>query len=328
MHVRTTAPARIFAGLVPPELVSRCDVDAGAEERSPLEVDPAGTLRRIADTLARKDAVVAAEVPVVRQIAPSLIVSDAPFLAGDIAHAAAVPCVAMTNFSWDWIAEPFVSAAGGDPRLVEAVGESYAKMDALLRMPLGGVSAAFRRVIDVPLVANHATRDRAEVLRRLNIRPDDRRKRVLFGVRGAIPTELLARSAASADDLLYLCPTNEPGDVPAGVVATPIGADLDFSDVLQICDVVVGKMGYGLIAECIASGATLLWPRRSGFREDQVVEREGPQVMRMRELPLADFYAGRWNDHVRAAAALPPPPVTIRTDGAEVCAEWIARPAI
>ncbi|HEX8913894.1 MAG TPA: hypothetical protein VF796_16210, partial [Humisphaera sp.] len=138
----------------------------------------------------------------------------------------------------------------------------------------------------------------------------------------------LAAAAAAAPDLLYVCPTNEPGDVPPGVLPAVVGGAgpdaLDFSDMLRACDVVVGKMGYGLVAECIASGVALLWPRRTGFREDEVVERDGPAVMRMRELPLADFHAGRWAEHARAAAALPQPPMVMRADGAEVCADWIA----
>ena len=340
VRVRTTAAPRIFAGVLPAGNVTPCDVDAGAAERSPLEVDAAGTLDRMAATLARRDAVVAAELDLLRDLRPSLIVEDVQFLAGDVAAAAGVPCVGLSNFSWDWIAEPYVAAETGaaletpDRRwIVDAIGQSYAKMDALLRLPLGGVSDAFRRVIDVPLVANHARLDPADVRSALGIDPGDDRPRALFGVRGSIPTETLAAAARGAPDVLLFCPTNEPGDVPPGVLAAPIGVPLalpggrsvtlDFSDVLRACNVVVGKMGYGLVAECIASGVALLWPRRTGFREDEVTERDGPRVMRMLELPRADFEAGRWAEHLLAAAGLPPPPEAMRTDGAEVCAGWI-----
>jgi L-arabinokinase len=351
VRVRTTAAARMFDGVLPAANVSPCDVDAGAAERSPLEVDAAGTLDRIAATLARRDAVVAAELPVLRELRPGLIVSDIPFLAGDVAAAADIPCVGLSNFTWDWIAERYVEAEAASPacagrpdrrRVLGAMSDSYAKMQAVLRLPLGGVSAAFRQVIDVPLVANHARRGRDEVLRALAIDPADGRPRVLFGIRGAIPTETLAAAAREAPDLLFLCPTNEPGDVPPGVLPVPLGrpmastgrtagggspaaaVTLDFSDALQACDAVVGKMGYGLVAECIVSGVALVWPRRAGFREDEVTERDGPRVMRMRELPAADFRAGRWAEHLRAAVALPGPPEVMRADGAEVCAAWIA----
>ena len=39
IHVRTAAPARIFAGLLPADHVSATAIDAGAAEHSPLEID-------------------------------------------------------------------------------------------------------------------------------------------------------------------------------------------------------------------------------------------------------------------------------------------------
>lgn len=322
MHVRTTAPARIFAGLVPPERVSPTEIDAGAAERSPLQIDAAGTLDRIEAVVSRKQSLIESELAFLGPLRPGLILSDIPFLAGTVAAAAGVPCVGVSNFSWDWIVEPFVRELNRSQAALDEIGAGYHAMEAILRLPLGGISSAFRKVIDVPLVANRSRRPAEDLLRQLRLDPGDGRRRVLFGVRGAVPTETLARAAASAPDCLILCPTNEPGEVPHGVIPVPVGPALDFSDVLQVCEVVVGKMGYGLIAECIASGVALLWPRRSGFREDEIVERDGPAVLRMREIPLDAFHAGDWAPHLRAAAALPPAE-PIRTDGAKVCARWI-----
>lgn len=328
VRVRTRAPARIFAGVLPEDRIAESDVDAGAAERSTLEIDAAGTLARIAEVLDRKAQIIAVELPIVRAMKPALIVADIPFLAGDIAAAAGVPCVGLSNFTWDWIAEPLAAEAPARPGLLQEVSDCYAKMSLLLRLPLGGVSDVFPQVIDMPLVANVSQRDPAEVLRHLRIDPTDRRPRALFSLRGAIPSEALAAAVRDAADFLLLCPTNEPGSVPEGSIPVPLRdpqrGDLDFSDVLRICEVAVGKLGYGLVAECIASGVALLWPRRTGFREDAVVEREGPQFLRMREMPREDFHAGRWGGHLRAAVALPPPPKRMPTDGAEQCAAKIA----
>jgi L-arabinokinase len=229
----------------------------------------------------------------------------------------------MSNFSWDWVIEPFVQQLNRSASALEEVSRQYASMAGILRMPLGGISDAFAKVIDVPLVANRSRRTPDEVLRVLRIDPHDDRRRVLFAMRGAISPTVLAAAVASAPDALILCPADEHADIPPGAHPLPIGDDLDFSDVLQVCDVVVGKMGYALTAECILSGATLLWPRRKGFREDAMVERIGPRVMRMHELPLEDFRTGQWAEHIRVAGKLPRPPETMPTDGAEVCASHI-----
>jgi len=324
IHVRTTAPARLFAGVVPAGRVNRSQIDAGAAEHSPLQIDAGGTLDRIEAALARQSRVLDEEMQALRTLRPQVIVSDIPFLAGMVGQAADIPCLGMSNFTWDWIVEPFVERLQRSRPAAEAIRKQYALMTAILRMPLGGISDVFRNVIDVPLVANRSRRDPAEIARQLGIDARDDRRKVLFGIRGAIPTATLAAAARAAPDLLLLCPSNEPGDVPPGLLPVSINESLDFSDVLRICDVVVGKMGYGLIAECIVSGVALLWPRRTGFREDEIVERQGPSVMRMAELPLDDFEAGRWADHIRAAAALPSPSQVMPANGAAVCARHIA----
>ncbi|MDB5295849.1 MAG: hypothetical protein JWO31_1832, partial [Phycisphaerales bacterium] len=143
VHVRTTALPRLFNGVLPPDRVRPCDADAGAAERSPMEVDPDGTLDRMAAALARRDAVVAAELGAIRDLGPRLMVSDVPFLAGDVAAAAGVPCVAMSNFTWDWIAEPWVADRPDRRPLLDAMAAGYARMAGILKMPMGGVSAAF-----------------------------------------------------------------------------------------------------------------------------------------------------------------------------------------
>jgi UDP:flavonoid glycosyltransferase YjiC (YdhE family) len=332
IDVRTRAPARIFQGILPVDAIASTDIDAGAAERSTLEIDPQGTLDRIAGVFARRDQIVAGELEAIRTLRPTLLVSDIPFLAGDVAEAATIPCIGVSNFTWDWIAEPLVASVPGRAQLIAEMSRSYAKFAMLLRLPLGGVLEVFPRIEDAPMVANVSMRDPAEILRHLQIDPADGRRRALFSLRGAVPTQALAAAAAEATDFLLLCPTNEPGALPSGVVPVPLHdlarGNLDFSDVLRVTDVAVGKLGYGLVAECIASGVSLLWPRRTGFREDVVVEREGPRVMRLHELPLADFHEGRWAEHLRTAAALPPPPQKMPTNGAEVCARRIAELAM
>src|SRR5438874_914229 len=101
-HVRTAAPRHIFepavlAGFAP------SDLDAGMVEDGPLRIDAQGTLRRLEDLLGRREHILADELAAVRAIGPRLIVADVPFLAGDVAAAAGVPCLAVSNFTWDWI---------------------------------------------------------------------------------------------------------------------------------------------------------------------------------------------------------------------------------
>ena len=365
-------------------------------ERDALTIDAPGTLRRLIDLLARRDAIVADELAAVRRIAPGLIVADIPFLAGDVAAAAGVPCVGMSNFTWDWICDPLL-APGENPQDREqrtpsplysgertgarglardavdvapcsprerpvtlsrsrAAAESarvspdsgregpgqncspvsgaaqtdpvypavraqivagYAKMHSILQLPFGGVSEAFRERIPVPLVAGRSTRDPFAIRGQLNIHSRDDRRIALVAVRGGVPDDALRTAAEAAPDWLFLttqpCQSQLPGNVQTVAAAGP---DLDFSDLIAISDAVLSKLGYGIVSDSIAAQKALLWPRRTGFREDDVVEADGPRFLRMREIAREDFHRGAWAGPLAALFVQPAPPEKMPVNGA------------
>ena len=309
VYVSTGAPAEIFAGLTAGP-VRRPEIESPVVERDTLTIDWPATLGGAAELLRRRRAVVAREVEAVREIDPALVVADAPFLAGDVAAALGVPCIAVSNFTWDWICEPRRNEHPDGAAVVRGIRASYAHMTALLQLPFGHDTDVFPQVIPVPLIAHRSTRDPGETLRLLGRDPSDRRPRVLVGMRGGVPGETLAAAAAGAPGFQFLT-----SDRPEGV---------SFSDLLAASDVVVSKLGYGMIADCIAAGTRLAWPRRSGFREDEVTEREAPRYLRMAEMPADDFRAGAWASTLERALALPDAPERIALDGAAACARVIA----
>src|SRR6185503_12078838 len=118
-------------------------IDVPVVERDPLSVDWRATLGGAADLLRRRRVIVAQEVEAARELAPSLVVADVPFLAGDVAAALGVPCVAVSNFTWDWIYEPHRSAHADGAAVVRGVRSSYAQMAALLQLPFGHDTGVF-----------------------------------------------------------------------------------------------------------------------------------------------------------------------------------------
>jgi len=257
-----------------------------------------------------------------------LMVTDVPFMAGDVAEAAGVPCVAVSNFTWDWIYEPLFSSdaryAGRYARLLPAIRGGYAKMQTALRLPFGGLSDALTRVIQVPLVAARSSLDRATVLSRSRLDPADPRPRVLIGMRGGLPESTVVAAAAEAGEFLFIVPeaTAPPGR-PPNLQAVPTGPGLDFTDLVSVADVVVSKLGYGTVAECIANGTRMLWPRRWGFREDDVMIEQAPRYLPAQEISREEFSAGRWVGPLCELMKLPPAREPMRVDGAEVCAEFL-----
>lgn len=319
IHIRSTAPPRVFEPL-PVGWVRASAIDVGLVEKDPFTIDREASMSRLLAFMERRRAIIAEEVAVVRQLRPALIVADIPFLAGDVAAETGVPCVGISNFTWDWIYE---NLFGDDPRYAAVSGsisESYAKFSSLLELPFGKTCPAIVRKIRVPLIALQSRREPGDILTQLGIASDDRRPRALVGTRGSLASEILFRAAADAGEFLFLCPHETAGSLPPNAVGFALGANLDFSDVLRISDVVVSKLGYGMISECICAQVRLVWPPRDGFVEDDFVAAQAPAFVPMLRMPMENYWAGRWGKSLRSAMKLPPSEQVMATDGARVCA--------
>ena len=327
VSVRTTAPERLFAGLARDRVsYVRTVLDPGAMEADALTIDWERTGSAVEDALARmKSDANAHAAAMQREGIPKLILADAPFFAGAIAAAAGVPCAAVTNFTWDWIYEPYFKQ---HPRLASAweqVAAACGKVQTLLRMPFPGCSDRIRQIIDVPLVTHRSRRPHDKILRQLSLTgPAKDRRRVLVALRGGVSDQALVAAAHSAPELDFLCVQPIRGNAPSNLKEVHVGPELDFSDLLAVSDAAVSKLGYGTVAECIASNTALLWPPRTGFREDDVVSRDAPRYLRMRPISRHDFETGSWGAGLRRLLSSSAPPETMRIDGAEVCASWIA----
>ena len=77
------------------------------EREAGVVIDAEATLAELRGFLGRQDEVLAREVAFVREQNAELIVADIPAIAGDIAYETGVPCVGISNFTWDWIFEPY-----------------------------------------------------------------------------------------------------------------------------------------------------------------------------------------------------------------------------
>jgi hypothetical protein len=93
---------------------------------------------------------------------------------------------------------------------------------------------------------------------------------------------------------------------------------------MSISDLVICKLGYGIVANCIAARTRLLWPRRNDFREDELTAAGSRRYIAHRELPTNDFYEGNWFHYIEALLAQPMPTQHARLDGPEVAARIIS----
>ena len=90
-------------------------------------------------------------------------------------------------------------------------------------------------------------------------------------------------------------------------------------------DAVVTKPGYGIVSECIANDAAILYTARGHFPEYDVIVEEMPKYMRSAFINHDDLFAGKWETHLDKLLAQSKPKKKPETNGAEVAADILLK---
>ncbi|MBC7928189.1 MAG: hypothetical protein H7039_21295 [Bryobacteraceae bacterium] len=298
MTIRTAAPDWPFAAasayhkmVLEPRIVE--DADA-------LGVNLAQSAAKLEQFETELPDLIASETAFLQQNHVRLIVADIPFVAGLIAAASGIPAWACGNFHWNWI-------FAGYP-VAERIAQAYSHFEAALRYPLSHTEGwqVFPRVIDVPLVTPRSGRLRSAIRSQIGL-ADDRRSIVLNGGRAKLDQDALSQLETLGEEFAIIDNTTLT----------------DFHDLVRVCDVVVSKPGYSIAAECIAEQHPLVYPPRSGFPEDAMLQQHFQRVATTVEMPVDDWRRGNWKPFLRLALTSHTPADRLEVNGAEVCARLI-----
>ena len=337
--VRTSAPRWLFDLTVKGKIAfGTLECDTGVVQIDALTLDEADTIRRAAAFHSDLVTRAASETRVLRELGAGLIVGDIPPLAFAVSAAAGIPSIGLGNFTWDWIYAdyPRVRLA---PSLLPAIRAAYAKASMALRLPMSAGFETFSNVRDIPFVARHATRTREEVCKLLKLPADKPIVLMSFGGYGlpGLDTDVLAKFKK------YTVVTT--ANLPVGRTwkETPLAerkssfisineeamydAGVRYEDLVGAAEAVVTKPGYGIISECIANDAAVLYTSRGHFPEYDVLVEDMPKYLRTAFISQEELFAGKWESHLAKLLAQTRPKNYKKpeTNGADVAAEILLK---
>jgi len=329
IHVFTTASKWLLDRTirVPVALVPLA-VDSGAIQRDSLAIDIPTTLAAAASFEAGADEAAVALARIFRDQGIAVVVCDAPAMACTAAQLAGIPAVVLSNFTWDWIYEDFTSDNEAFAWLPPRLGARYAQADAGWRLPMHGGFETFGTVLDFPWIARQS-RHEPDHVRRL-IGADGGRPLVLvsFGGYGVAGMSLAHHDHASYRLVWSGGAQHGPTSAPADALRLDrdyLGSlGLRYEDLVAAVDVVVSKPGYGIVSECVANGAALLYTDRGRFREYPVMVEQMPDVLRCRHLSTAALAGDRWDDDIDALLGQARPAPRPLVNGADVAAGMLS----
>jgi L-arabinokinase len=321
--VVSALPESFFRSRIPRRDVAlrQASFDVGMVQKDGVRSDLAATLAALRQLTLRRESDLADETDFLRSAGAAGVVADIPWLPLAAAGCARIPAIAVGNFSWDWIYEPY---AAEDPRwrpVVETIRHDYACADLLIRLPFAADFPAFREIRSVPLVAEAGMNRRAELA-------------VLLGVPAAARWYLLAFTALDWDpgaierladlrDTVFLA--MEPACWTGPNLFRVPRSVCSFSDVVASVDGVISKPGYGVVSDCVANGKPLIYVERPDFREYPVLVRAIRRYLRGVHIPQERLYSGDVGEYIRAAEETSGPAETVQAGGAPIVAELIEK---
>jgi L-arabinokinase len=313
---------------VPYELVPG-ECDTGIVQVTSIENDDAATIAAATEFYRDFPARVHDEMGTVGGRDVHLVVGDIAPLAFAVAARLGVPGIAIANFTWDWIYETHPGFLPAGAPVISTIRAAYWKATRAWQLPFSAGLDVFAQVSPLPLIARRPSVPRETTRRHLGWPLDRKIALASFGGYG-LPRLDLGQLDCAHDWTIATTDRVSPnaGPLPAHVTylsEDTMGPDgLRYEDIIAAVDAVVTKPGFGILAECVATGTPMLYTSRGVFREYDVLVAEMPRYVRCRFIAPADLLAGRWRAALDTLLAQPPPTETMAVNGADVAADRLA----
>ena len=292
--------------------------DCGAIQKDGFTTDGPATLARYTDIHLANSRRLKEEVQLLRNNGAKLVVSDVASFPLVAAQSANIPGIAVGNFTWVDIYEPFVEKQPSYRTLLEEIQSEYAMATAGLKLPLSTSMADIPQLIDIPLVCRVGEPIRPALAGWLDIDLD--KKWVLVYV-GQYPTDFDWKRLTTYEGWQFLVVTKGPVPCPGIAMIDP--ERFHIPDVFASCDALLGKPGYGTIADAIAVDRSIVYALPEGFAEADMLDREISEWGRGIKIDRDTLFHGDVRPALeQAIAAKTKKPFP--TNGAEVAAQLLA----
>jgi hypothetical protein len=243
------------------------------------------------------------------------IISDITPFAFEVARHAAIPSIAVTNFTWYDIYNEYCAAFPMFVPYVETIKRQYGYADLLLELTPSTSLDYFKNRKPMPIVGRKGNDIRKEFTHAMKISPEKRLGLIYTGAFGMESAKWKKLERFSEWEFVGLYPL--PG-APKNFRCIS-KREFRHQDVIASVDVVIAKIGYGVYSECLLNGAPLIYLRREHFAEYPVLESAVVEWGNGCRLSHEDYFALRWDDALAAAVAKRRPQ-PLRSDGALLCA--------
>jgi L-arabinokinase len=243
-------------------------LDCGCIQPDNTRVDIQATLQRYRELHANREVLIQEAAGALKKSGADFVIGDAPPMVFPAAKLAGIPAWAVCNFSWTDIYRPYLEIDPTFQSVWDQMRADYAEADKHVRLrPFTG-EALCQDNVEIGMLTRPGTPSREALASRLGIDPTKRWCLIYLGNYG-LPGIRWERLEEYSDwEFLGLYPCGAARNF------THIRKDpsLRYADLTASADLVLGKLGYGLVTECATLGTPVLYLGRENFCEYEALK--------------------------------------------------------
>lgn len=294
----------------------RC-LDIGAIQKDALHVDPFLTLQTYHDQIYQNtDALLEVEVAFLKEGKFDLVIVDASAIACKAASLAAVPCIILSNFTWDQIYEGIYNEikdqVPSETRtmyedMIAECSSQYCSASHYLQYPgeMAPPPGFPVSPIPLPLACRHSRLPKEAIMARYNIPPE--KHVVILGFGGQksdaswhindsmLPENWIGLLLGATKSMLS---PSKVGQIETCTKIICIPQDEYIPDLINLATCQVGKLGYGTCSEALYHGIPLIYIPRTFWPEGPPLEALLHQYNAGIRMPEEDFFGGNWEPYL------------------------------
>ena len=236
----------------------------------------------------------------IRHLQSELVVCDIAPMGIRVARAAGVPSVLIENFTWDWIYEGYEEKALNifSVYLHSIFNEATCHIQT---QPICKPAAADLKAEP----ASRKTKIPADKIRQM-LRLSDSCNVVMITA-GGIPKnyEFMDKLKKQTDTHFIIPGTAQNESVQDNLILLPENSAYFHPDLINASDAVIGKVGYGTLAEIYQAGVPFGYCARADFRESIPLVDFIENNMQGFAISESEFQNGNWITRLKYLLALP-----------------------
>ncbi|UCH21353.1 MAG: hypothetical protein JSU83_23115 [Deltaproteobacteria bacterium] len=291
-EIFTKVPPLFFKGsLAVPYTYHSVLTDIGLAQKSPLNADLEETLQNLNNFLPFRPSRINRLARQISTLNCDLIVCDIAPVGIVVARKVGIPSVLVENFTWDWLYKQYVDLDAKIQNYVDYLQQVFDAADYRIQTePV----CRYRHVDLLTRPVSRNFRTPADSFRKqFEIPPD--KKAVLITMGGITEEYSFLKNLRRYPDVCFIILGRfESLELCDNLILLPHPTQLYHPDLVNASDAVIGKIGYGTLAEVYWAGVPFGYILRPNFRESQKLAQFVKTKMTGIPIAEADFYNGSW----------------------------------